>query len=77
MTAHVLARSDTGFVLEHACEMMRVIEAEHVCKNGSRKMIFLCNFCKIGSYLGNLCLYISWKCTNFALEIQMTKFENV
>ena len=33
-------------------------------------MIFLCNFCKIGSYLGNLCLYISWKCTNFALEFE-------
>ena len=32
MTAHVLARSDTGFVLEHAREMMRVIEAEHVCR---------------------------------------------
>ncbi len=30
MTAHVLARSDTGFVLEHACEVMRVIEAQHI-----------------------------------------------
>ncbi len=33
-------------------------------------MKFLCNFCKIGSYLGDLCLYISWKCTNFALEFE-------
>ena len=32
MTAHVFAGSDTGFVLEHAREMMRVIEAEHVCR---------------------------------------------
>ena len=32
MTAHVLARSDAGFVLEHTREMMRVIEAEHVCR---------------------------------------------
>ena len=32
MTAHVLARSDTRFVLEHAREMMRVVEAEHVCR---------------------------------------------
>ena len=32
MTAHVLARSDTGFVLEHAREMVRVIKAEHVCR---------------------------------------------
>ena len=32
MTTHVLARSDAGFVLEHAREMMRVIEAEHVCR---------------------------------------------
>lgn len=32
MSAHVLARSDTGFVLEHARKMMRVIEAEHVCR---------------------------------------------
>ena len=38
-------------------------------------MIFLRNFCKIGSYLGNLCLYISWKCTNFALK--MCKCENM
>ena len=30
MTAHVLARSDTGFILEHACEVMRVIEAQHI-----------------------------------------------
>lgn len=30
MSAHVLARSDTGFVLEHACEVMRVIEAQHI-----------------------------------------------
>ena len=30
MTAHVLTGSDTRFVLEHACEMMRVVEAEHV-----------------------------------------------
>ena len=32
MTTHVFARSDAGFVLEHAGEMMRVIEAEHVCR---------------------------------------------
>ena len=32
MTAHVLAGGDAGFVLEHAREMMRVIEAEHVCR---------------------------------------------
>ena len=31
MSAHVLTRSDTRFVLEHAREMMRVIEAEQVC----------------------------------------------
>ena len=30
MTAHVLARSDAGLVLEHACEVMRVIEAQHI-----------------------------------------------
>lgn len=30
MTAHVLARSDTGFVLEHACEVMRVVETQHI-----------------------------------------------
>ena len=30
MTAHVLARSDAGFVFEHAREMMRVIETEHI-----------------------------------------------
>ena len=30
MTAHVLTGSDTRFVLEHAREMMRVVEAEHV-----------------------------------------------
>ena len=32
MPAHVFARSDTRFVLEHAREMMRVIEAKHVCR---------------------------------------------
>ena len=32
MTTHILARSDAGFVLEHAREMMRVVEAEHVCR---------------------------------------------
>ena len=32
MTTHVLTGSDAGFVLEHAREMMRVIEAEHVCR---------------------------------------------
>ena len=35
--------------------------------------MFFCDFCKIGSYLGNLCLYISWKCTNFALEMRKCK----
>ena len=32
MTTHVLTGSDAGFVFEHAGEMMRVIEAEHVCR---------------------------------------------
>ena len=32
MTAHVLTGSDTRFVLEHAGEMMRVIETEHICR---------------------------------------------
>ena len=30
MPAHVLTGSDAGFVLEHAREMMRVIETEHI-----------------------------------------------
>ena len=30
MTTHVLAGGDAGFVFEHAREMMRVIEAEHI-----------------------------------------------
>ena len=28
----VFSRSDTGFVLEHAGEMMRVVEAEHISR---------------------------------------------
>ena len=30
MSAHVLTGSDSGFVLEHAREMMRVIKTQHV-----------------------------------------------
>ena len=32
MTTHVLTGSDAGFVFEHAREMMRVIETEHICR---------------------------------------------
>lgn len=32
MTPKVLARSDAGFVLEHAGEMMWIIESEHICR---------------------------------------------
>ena len=28
----VFSRSDAGFVFEHAGEMMRVIETEHICR---------------------------------------------
>ena len=30
MTTHVLTGSDAGFVFEHAREMMRVIESQHI-----------------------------------------------
>ena len=70
MTAHVLAGSDAGFVFEHAREMMWVIEAEHVCRfadtSAAQKIMFFCNFCKIGSYSANLCLRISKKSSTFA-----------
>ena len=32
MTTHVLTGSDAGFVFEHAREMMRVVEAKHICR---------------------------------------------
>ena len=40
-------------------------------------MIFFCIFCVFGSYLGNLCLYMSWKCTNFALEMRKCKIKKM
>ncbi len=38
-------------------------------------MMFFCVFCENGSYLGNLCLYMSWKCTNFALDFNKRDYE--
>ena len=43
MTTHVLTGSDAGFVFEHAREMMRVIEAEHVsAKMVVIRLIYVC-----------------------------------
>lgn len=37
--------------------------------------MFFCNFCKIGSYLANLCYSISAKCYTFALEFNKRDYE--
>ena len=74
MTTHVLTGSDAGFVFEHAGEMMRVIETEHVCRfadaTAAQKMMFFCIFCKNGSCSANLCLCISKKSSTFAAKIK-------
>lgn len=36
-------------------------------------MIFFCIFCKIGSYLANICYSISANCSTFALEMRKCK----
>ena len=37
--------------------------------------MFFCNFCKIGRYSANLCLRISKKCSNFALDFNKRDYE--
>ncbi len=37
--------------------------------------MFFCVFCVFGSYSGNLCLYMSWKSTNFALDFNKRDYE--
>ena len=38
-------------------------------------MIFFSIFCVFGSYSSDLCLSMSWKCTNFALDFNKRDYE--